>query len=614
VKCRLSTLRNVLENVWRSLLGLVRSRDWLQSKISPLFIPVYFVLGEQSVPFRDGLLLACGLFAYFLTTASLGFFLNDLGDIDSDFRAGKRNVSAALSRRNQALIAAALFCLSIGSVFLLPGSRLLYILVAAEVLCFVGYSFRPLRLKERAIGVLVDTMYAHVIPFAISITAASHVSPSDLSSWEGIAVLALSWQFVQGMRLILAHQIGDYHGDLRANVPTFAVRIGIRKARLLQGTLLPVLETVILLSLLAAAPRSVTLLALYLTFLSLTLLRCGRAMARGYRPGLDWHFFDLISNSFSMTWMPTFFLILLSASNPRYLLLLVAHLSVFGLPRIESPPSPPSWHVDIEQGPDPDVCAVRGWTLLSVMAPERVEVLLDGWPVSSAQIESAPAGLAEQFSLPDSAIGSFDPSVPLDSLPPGRLAAEIRVCAVLSGRGRALLKKTELELAPGRVPAVEEDWSNVYRRDWRPELRRDADGLPEKILLLHSSPASAAFVEPGFRDALERRRFRVLKARPGEASGDIARMALEADLPASVLFLPLEDVTIETIRRLQARGWCAVAFSIVSDTNCRVPSGVREELDFFGPFTTPVFERFAARYLGAEPPLDTGLVEEAKAA
>lgn len=217
---------SIVGNANRALtrLGsLLRVHQWLQYKISPLLTPLYFLALHNAISFREGAWAAAALIVYFLSTAGLAFFLNDLSDIESDARSGKTNLVSQLSLRQRILGLIGLLGASIVSLLLLPFSLPLYGLALAELLCFVAYSFRPFRFKEGYLGIIVDALYAHVLPFAITVSAVAAVTPLTeplpvMAGW-----LALLWQLSQGVRHILGHQLADFDGDRRAHVKTFAV-------------------------------------------------------------------------------------------------------------------------------------------------------------------------------------------------------------------------------------------------------------------------------------------------------------------------------------------------------------------------------------------------------
>ncbi len=225
--------------IFSDLISLSRYPDWWLYKVSYLFIPFYALLPVLGLSVAEAFRIFFGLLGYFFFTASFGHFINDLGDRKADEKAGRRNVAAGLSSCQSVLIGGLLLLASIPFLFLASAALVIWALVILEIVLFLAYSLRPLRLKESTVGLFVDSLYAHVIPFSIGCLLPLCVSSSATGNtiWP-VFSFAVAWQFIAGLRSILRHEIGDYENDLKAGCRTAVVRLGLPLALRIQPILL----------------------------------------------------------------------------------------------------------------------------------------------------------------------------------------------------------------------------------------------------------------------------------------------------------------------------------------------------------------------------------------
>lgn len=197
--------------------NLFRVKDWWSSKAALLLCLVYLYSGWFVIPFNQFVLLLFLSLTTISGFAATGYMCNDLFDIEKDILAGKRNFLAG--KRPATIVG--LFVLSF-TMLLLPWCFLPYtywsiLLIVAELLLLLVYSVKPVRLKERGLaGVIVDALYAHVVPTALSLYTfglAAHKRPGVV-----LVVLLLLWQLFSGVRNILLHMADDYENDRNTNV------------------------------------------------------------------------------------------------------------------------------------------------------------------------------------------------------------------------------------------------------------------------------------------------------------------------------------------------------------------------------------------------------------
>ncbi|WP_075087827.1 UbiA family prenyltransferase [Verrucomicrobium spinosum] len=100
------------------------------------------------------------LLGYFTAAAAFGHVINDLGDVEADEKAAKVN-SCSQGGRVPALVTAVCFgVLSIMLLWLGGAPWAVFVMAFLELVLFLVYSFKPLRLKESVTGLLIDAAYA----------------------------------------------------------------------------------------------------------------------------------------------------------------------------------------------------------------------------------------------------------------------------------------------------------------------------------------------------------------------------------------------------------------------------------------------------------------------
>ena len=221
------------------LWTLVRADDWWAYKIPPLLAVIYATVIRFQVPVQAWT-AALGALGAIVLVAIYGYLLNDIADIETDRRAGRRNGIGSIGQ-GRAIVALAA---PLTGVFLLAwwiGDPVVQGLLALNLLLPTLYSVPPVRLKVRGLlGVLADAGGAHVLPTAIvirAVTAELSAPPALLALFVATAV---GWALFAGLRSIIVHQVRDRLADLRSGITTFGGRLGMaRGRRLVRGMLVP---------------------------------------------------------------------------------------------------------------------------------------------------------------------------------------------------------------------------------------------------------------------------------------------------------------------------------------------------------------------------------------
>src|SRR5690606_10186891 len=95
----------------------------------------------------------------------LGHVINDVADANHDLKNKKKNILNSLSKKNVLLISLGCLLMAYVPWCFLKVDFVIAVLLITELLLFVLYAIKPFRLKEyRFTGVIVDAMYAYVLP------------------------------------------------------------------------------------------------------------------------------------------------------------------------------------------------------------------------------------------------------------------------------------------------------------------------------------------------------------------------------------------------------------------------------------------------------------------
>jgi colanic acid/amylovoran biosynthesis glycosyltransferase len=153
---------------------------------------------------------------------SFGNILNDFGDIESDTRAGKKNIMSGMSYgKRAALIFAALAAAIIPWRFL-PADSLSYSLLLLEFFLLIAYPVKPFRLKRFPyVAIIADALYAFSIPAILAFHTYSLGFAFELNTTH-YALLFL-WTFSIGLRHILYHHVNDRQYDEKSQTPNIAL-------------------------------------------------------------------------------------------------------------------------------------------------------------------------------------------------------------------------------------------------------------------------------------------------------------------------------------------------------------------------------------------------------
>jgi 4-hydroxybenzoate polyprenyltransferase len=217
-----------------TVLSVLRSNDWLQSFVPFVMGCVYLWLVWFNFSFSSSLLIVIGL--SLLTTvgfASLGYFINEFFDKESDTKAGKINKLSLIPLWSQFAILVAILLVTFLPWNWLPRDQISYFLIFLQIGLFLAYSMPIPRLKETSYASLVlDALYAYPVPLLLSFHTFSLLSGNQAyPSWFVLFVVA---SFFIGIRNIITHQIQDIFKDAASGLRTFPMVIGVNQTKTVQ--------------------------------------------------------------------------------------------------------------------------------------------------------------------------------------------------------------------------------------------------------------------------------------------------------------------------------------------------------------------------------------------
>ena len=307
--------------------GAFRVKDWWWSKAALLMGMIYLFAAWYRISLPAFIPLSILSLVTICGFASMGYLFNDLFDIEKDAAAGKSNFLAG----KPVLFVLLLFLLSavlvLGPWWWLPGDNFSYTLIAGQIILFLVYSVPPLRLKERGIaGIITDALYAHGLPpvlaaytFALAAQHPFHISEIGL---------LFIWQITSGTRNILLHQFDDLEADKVSGSKNFVAGMEPFKFRvLLRGLVIAeVLLSLAFFGMLVAINPLFVICILTMAALSVAALMVYYARGKDLLSDVIWRFFP---NNASEKWLPAAYLIILSAADIRFMILLLIHLAIF---------------------------------------------------------------------------------------------------------------------------------------------------------------------------------------------------------------------------------------------------------------------------------------------
>jgi hypothetical protein len=165
--------------------------------------------------------ITTSLISSYILTGVSAFLVNDYYDKEVDQKAGKLNLTDAISPY---LVGCAIL-ISFALSFLLINriSHNASLLLLVQFAALFAYSHPIIRLKTKPIlGIITDSAYAYLIPVLL-LFVVFDIKVSDPKSFA-----FLLFNFCLGIRDILLHQKNDQSNDIKSGINSFAIRYKAR--------------------------------------------------------------------------------------------------------------------------------------------------------------------------------------------------------------------------------------------------------------------------------------------------------------------------------------------------------------------------------------------------
>lgn len=316
----------LMGNPVKNIIQIFRPKDWYSSKATGLAGLLFLFALKFELKFGVFLKILIPSFCTLVGLAALGYLINDLSDQKTDTLADKSNFfnQSGTEKKFAAFFLAFLFAFA--PWFFLPFNEIVGGFLAAEMLLFSIYSFKPIRLKDKpAFGIATDALYAHVVPALFAGYTFWLCSEVEFPIWFFISLGV--WQFLAGIRNIIQHHILDRKGDRASGSYNIFNTNGKATIQLVSKQILPFETLFFIVFISSLGTVSVAYILLFIAFLIGSSFTWRNALVWKVRTKLNVGLFS-----------PAFFYehrlglisgIILSKNDYRYLLALFVYILVF---------------------------------------------------------------------------------------------------------------------------------------------------------------------------------------------------------------------------------------------------------------------------------------------
>ncbi|MBI1286589.1 MAG: glycosyltransferase [Flavobacteriales bacterium] len=306
---------------------MARLKEWWRPKAGTILSLLLFYLSARNLPFNFAVQL---LFSSVVTLCGFGlatYFLNDWADIPSDRKAGKTNAVADLLPWTRLPIFLVVIGFTMAPWFLFFRSdSFSKVLIALEFMLIFLYPLPPFRLKNHPrAAMLADSLYAFTVPTVLAWhTFDLMVLNRVVSNLQPHLVFLAVWMTMRGLRQIVNHHVQDRENDRVSGTPNLALRMEIYRIRGMVGRIIYPVEFVssvgFFLSCWEFSGLFSIALACGVVILGIPLLPIKRT---------ELWFDGIPTDRLTSYYLGVFSLLLLSAHDARYLIVLLVFLFLF---------------------------------------------------------------------------------------------------------------------------------------------------------------------------------------------------------------------------------------------------------------------------------------------
>ena len=317
---------------------LKRVLSFWNSKLPPLLVITYYLMSLSNFQagdwYKDILLFLLSSAGFGVT----GYLINDWADIKENHLQQRANFMSGVPFYLRFILVLLPLAVAVIPWHFLLLDKVVAVLLSLQILSYLVYSFYPFRLKERGVaGLILDAIYAHVLPAVLVIYAFSKIYRVDVAIGFLGWALVLAYFGVTGVRNILMHQLNDFEDDKKAGSTTFVVSYGWQNASLLKNRFLVPTEVLLMLGLYFLLPGLRIFCAVFAAYVVYVFFKESTRIRRMVLHGgeIDYNHYDFLSgvmlNEFYEKWQPVLFLCIYMFQVPLFRTVLIFHLLVFPL-------------------------------------------------------------------------------------------------------------------------------------------------------------------------------------------------------------------------------------------------------------------------------------------
>lgn len=316
-----------------SLKQIIRIPEWWDYIIPRYLGIVYFLIFHFDLTYDKGFTIYILFIAILFFTASFGYLLNEITDLQEDQKAGKKNRTERLTQFTKYSLLFLFLLLSFLPWSLLPVTKLNFGLFCIQFLLFFSYSVPPFRWKRYPVmGAVLDALYNNVVFTFIIITTVAILAEKNSGIQWWMSIVIFVWAFLKGLRGILLHLIMDRKYDKVAGKSTFITEFGpVFTINLINRFILPVELTMFFAIVLALSLTGIPLLWLIFPFFYLYLFLFFRLWERNHpwrKREVKFRYLYILNDLYE-EWLPIIGVLILPFFDFRYCLLIPIHLLLF---------------------------------------------------------------------------------------------------------------------------------------------------------------------------------------------------------------------------------------------------------------------------------------------
>lgn len=197
------------------ILKTIRYDEWGSTKLFETVLVL--VLGWQIPTSKSSLLGFLYSFGFVGSYLALGYLLNDISDFAYDKKVGKYRGVHNLTKSSLIILVFILTLINILSLILMqPYQTVIFSIgISLSYFALLGYSFPPVRLKERGLlGAFTAALAQRALPALVVVALLDEIPL--------VVIVYLALLTFHGLRWILIHQFSDTENDRKSGIHTFS--------------------------------------------------------------------------------------------------------------------------------------------------------------------------------------------------------------------------------------------------------------------------------------------------------------------------------------------------------------------------------------------------------